>query len=79
LPRIERANTYARSLALPVVSTIILGLRNLSGWAGGAFALVAVVTAVSALEPFSAWRDRWVLMEETHRGITKADSLNEES
>ena len=78
--RIERGNDYARSrknrfrsnssavkmlsLILTVASTIILGLQNLNVWTGTAFALVAVVTAVNTLEPFYAWRSRWVLMEE---------------
>ena len=81
LSRIERGNTYARSrkrrfrarssgvriasLALSVTSTIVLGLQTLNAWTGVAFALIAVVTTVNALEPFFAWRDRWVLMEET--------------
>ena len=81
LSRIERANTYARTrkkrfrrssaavrittLALLVASTIILGLQDLDFWAGLGFSLVAVVTVVNTLEPFFAWRSRWVLMEET--------------
>lgn len=81
LSRIEQGNRYARSrkrrfrarssavrvlsLALSVASTIILGLQSLNVWAGTAFALVAVITTVNALEPFFAWRDRWILMEET--------------
>ena len=80
LSRIERGNTYARSrkrrfrsrssvvrllsLTLSVASTIILGLQTLNAWTGVAFALVATVTTVNTLEPFFAWRDRWVLMEE---------------
>ena len=48
-----------------MISTIILGLQTLNAWTGAAFAFVAVVTTVNALEPFFAWRDRWVLMEET--------------
>jgi hypothetical protein len=79
--RIERGNHYARtrkrrfrrqssivrvaSIVLSVTSTIILGLQTLTPWEGFAFALVATVTAVNALEPFFAWRSRWVLMEET--------------
>jgi hypothetical protein len=75
LGRIEKANEYARTrksrfrrravsirlvgLALSATSTIILGLQNLDGWTGTAFALVAVVTVVSALEPFFAWRSLW--------------------
>jgi hypothetical protein len=78
--RIEQGNAYARSrknrfrssssavkmlsLILTVTSTIILGLQDLNVWTGIAFALVAVVTAVNTLEPFFAWRSRWVLMEE---------------
>jgi hypothetical protein len=80
LARIERGNAYARSrknrfrssssavkmvsLTLTVASTIILGLQNLNAWTGTAFSLVAIVTAVETLEPFFAWRSRWVLMEE---------------
>lgn len=80
LSRIERGNIYARtrkkrfrsrssavrvgSLALSSTSTIILGLQNLDFWTGIAFSLVTVVTVVNVLEPFFAWRSRWVLMEE---------------
>lgn len=80
LSRIERGNTYARTrkrrfrrssaavrlatLALLVASTVILGLQDLDFWAGLGFSLVAVVTVVNTLEPFFAWRSRWVLMEE---------------
>jgi hypothetical protein len=78
--RIEQGNAYARSrknrfrsrssvvkmasLALTVTSTIILGLQKLNFWTGIAFSLVAAVTAINTLEPFFAWRSRWVLMEE---------------
>ena len=78
--QIERGHTYARSrkhrfrwksvtvrlttLILSAASTIILGLQNLDPWTGTAFSLIAVVTVVSALEPFFAWRSLWVLMEE---------------
>jgi hypothetical protein len=81
LARIERANEYARSrkhrfrrrssavrvgvLAMSATSTIILGWQTLNVWTGLAFSLVALTTVVSALEPFFAWRSRWVLMEET--------------
>ncbi|MFJ8959359.1 SLATT domain-containing protein [Lentzea sp. NPDC102401] len=80
LGQIERGHAYARArkqrfrwksvtvrlttLVLSAVSTIILGLQNLDPWTGTAFSLVAVVTVVSALEPFFAWRSLWVLMEE---------------
>jgi hypothetical protein len=78
--QIERGHVYARSrkhrfrwksvtvrlttLVLSAASTIILGLQNLDPWTGTAFSLVAIVTVVSALEPFFAWRSLWVLMEE---------------
>jgi len=81
LSRIERGNKYARSrkhrfrsnsstvrlisILLTVSSTIILGLQKLNVWTGVAFSLIAVVTTVNSLEPFFAWRSRWVLMEET--------------
>ncbi|GAA3626362.1 hypothetical protein C8D88_120111 [Lentzea atacamensis] len=78
--QIERGHAYARSrkhrfrwksvlvrlttLVLSAASTIILGLQNLDPWTGTAFSLIAVVTVVSALEPFFAWRSLWVLMED---------------
>jgi hypothetical protein len=81
LSRIDRGNEYARSrkkrfrsrsatvrlisLLLTVASTIILGLQELNVWTGTAFAFIAIVTTVSSLESFFAWRSRWVLMEET--------------
>lgn len=83
ISRIERGNDYARdrkrrfklksvivkagALVLSATSTIILGLQNLDGWTGFAFALVTVVTVVSALEPFFAWRSLWVLMEQSEQ------------
>ncbi|WP_341716279.1 SLATT domain-containing protein [Micromonospora sp. FIMYZ51] len=81
LHRIERGNDYVRlrkeafrrgavimriaAVALSVASTIILGLQDLDFWAGLGFALVAVATVVNTVEPFFAWRARWVLMEES--------------
>ena len=78
--QIARGHSYAQSrkhrfrwksvavrlttLVLSAASTIILGLQNLDPWTGTAFSLVAVVTVVSALEPFFAWRSLWVLMED---------------
>lgn len=79
--RIERGNQYARlrkrrfrrsstsawglSFALSAASTIILGLQEQNLWTGIGFVLVALITVVNPLEPFFAWRSRWVLMEET--------------
>ena len=91
LARIERGNAYARQrkwrvrrssiavkavgLAMSAASTIILGLQNLNFWAGVGFVLVALLTVVNTLEPFFAWRSRWVLMEETQ---TRFYSLRDE-
>ncbi|MEV6012601.1 DUF4231 domain-containing protein [Streptomyces sp. NPDC051976] len=64
------------TLALSAASTIILGLQSLNVWAGLAFALVALVTVLGAVEPFFNWRSRWVLMEETqYRFQRLADDL----
>ena len=76
----EEGNKYARerkrrftrrsstlrvtTLALSAASTIILGLQNLDFWSSVGFTLTALVTVTSAVEPFFAWRFRWVLMEE---------------
>jgi hypothetical protein len=81
LSRIDRGNDYARtrkrrfrrgstvvrlaSLMFSGAATIILGLQSLDGWTALGFSLVAIATVVSALEPFFAWRSRWVLMEES--------------
>ncbi|MFE4415793.1 DUF4231 domain-containing protein [Streptomyces sp. NPDC056821] len=89
LVKIRQGNDYARgkkqqfrrrasvikllTLALSAASTIILGLRV---WANLAFALVALVTVLGAVEPFFNWRSRWVLMEETqYRFQRLADEL----
>jgi hypothetical protein len=77
--RIERGNQYARlrkrsfrrnstavwvsSFTLSATSTIILGLQEQTFWTGLGFVLVALVTVVNGIEPFFAWRSRWVLME----------------
>ena len=45
--------TKSVSLALSAASTIILGLQDLSFWAGLGFALGAAVTVVNAVEPSS--------------------------
>ncbi len=61
------------TLALSAASTILLGLHR---WTDLAFALVALVTALAAAEPFFNWRSRWVLMEEAqYRFRRLADDL----
>jgi hypothetical protein len=51
-------------LGLSAASTVILGLQDLDFWASLGFSLVALSTAVAAVEPFFNWRSRWVLLEE---------------
>lgn len=63
-------------LGLTAGSTIILGIQDLDFWTGIGFALVAVATVASAIEPFFNWRSRWVLMEEQmHRFHRLQDEL----
>jgi hypothetical protein len=64
--RLKSAAVRLLSLTLLVASTVILGLQDLKFWAGLGFALVAVATVVNTLEPFFAWRARWILLEESH-------------
>ncbi|MCO1655573.1 DUF4231 domain-containing protein [Pseudonocardia humida] len=52
------------TLVLSAASTVILGLQDLDFWASLGFALVALSTVVTSVEPFFNWRSRWVLMEE---------------
>jgi hypothetical protein len=61
--------TKVLSLSLSGTATIILGLQNLTFWAGLGFALVAITTIVNAVEPFFNWRSRWVLAEEAQAGF----------
>lgn len=48
------------ALTLSAAATIMLGLSDLSGLAAWGFALSALVTSVTALEPFFNFRSRWV-------------------
>jgi hypothetical protein len=56
-------------LVLSGAATIILGLQNLTLWAGLGFSLVALTTVVNAVEPFFNWRSQWVLAEEAQHGF----------
>ena len=39
--------------------------------------MVALVTVISALEPFFNWRSRWILMEEAHYRLNRLrDEMN---
>jgi hypothetical protein len=79
-------------LLLSAAATIILGLQDLNFWSSVGFSLTALVTLASAIEPFFAWRFRWVLMEEAqyeflriaddikyHLGCHPAGSLTRET
>lgn len=52
------------TVGLSAAATVILGLQDLDAWTGLAFSLTALVTALSALEPFFNFRSIWVLLEE---------------
>jgi hypothetical protein len=52
------------TLAMSAAATIILGLVELTTPVAVAFVLTALVTLLSALEPYFNFRARWVLMEE---------------
>jgi hypothetical protein len=66
--RLFSTGTKVLSLVLSGAATIILGLQNLTFWAGLGFSLVALTTTINAIEPFFNWRSRWVLAEEAqHR------------
>ena len=62
--RLFSTGTKVLSLVLSGAATIILGLQNLTFWAGLGFSLVALTTTINAVEPFFNWRSRWVLAEE---------------
>ena len=59
--RLFSSATKILSLVLSGAATIILGLQNLTFWAGLGFSLVALTTVVNAIEPFFNWRSRWCL------------------
>lgn len=56
--------THIIVLGLSAAATVILGLADLNGLAQWGFVFSALVTTVSAVEPFFNWRSRWVLAEE---------------
>lgn len=67
--RLFSSATKILSLVLSGAATIILGLQNLTFWAGLGFSFVALTTVVNAVEPFFNWRSRWVLAEEAQHGF----------
>lgn len=62
--RIMASGTHLLGLALSATATVILGLAELTGPAQWGFIFSALVTTLSAIEPFFNWRSRWVLAEE---------------
>jgi hypothetical protein len=59
------------ALALAAASTVVLGIPAIPNRAAIALPMVALVTLISALEPFFNWRSRWVLMEETQYRLNR--------
>jgi hypothetical protein len=56
--------THLSTLAISATATIVLGFAVLDVWGSIGFALSAIVTTATAIEPFYNWRSRWVLAEE---------------
>ena len=52
------------TLGASAAATIVLGLSNLGTLGSIGFILSALVTTISAIEPFFNWRSRWVMAEE---------------
>jgi Protein of unknown function (DUF4231) len=59
------------SLVLAAASTVVLGIAAIPGRVAIALPMVALVTLISALEPFFNWRSRWVLMEEAQYRLNR--------
>lgn len=77
--RFRRSSALIRlfSLTLSSAATVILGLQDLNVWADLAFGMVAVATAVGAVEAFFNWRSRWQVMEEAqYRLLGLCDELD---
>lgn len=63
--RARAAAAKIAALTLTAGSTVVLGIPAIPNRTAIALPMVALVTLVTALEPFFNWRSRWVLMEET--------------
>jgi Protein of unknown function (DUF4231) len=59
------------ALVLTAASTVVLGLTGIPDRAAIALPMVALVTVISALEPFFNWRSRWILMEEAQYRLNR--------
>lgn len=69
--RMRASCAKAAALTLTGASTVVLGIPAIPGRAAIALPMVALVTLISALEPFFNWRSRWVLMEETQYRLNR--------
>jgi hypothetical protein len=69
--RARASLTRLMTLILTAASTVVLGITNIPSRATFALPLVALVSLLSALEPFFNWRSRWVLMEETQYRLNR--------
>jgi hypothetical protein len=52
------------TFAVSTGATILLGLAATDGWGTAGFILSALVSSLTALEPFFNWRSRWVGADE---------------
>lgn len=59
------------ALALTAASTVVLGIPAIPNRTAVALPMVALVTLITALEPYFNWRSRWVLMEETQYRLNR--------
>jgi len=69
--RTRASSAKVAALALAAASTVVLGIPAIPNRAAIALPMVALVTLISALEPFFNWRSRWVLMEETQYRLNR--------
>jgi hypothetical protein len=69
--RLRASCARVAALALTGASTVVLGIPVIPDRAAIALPMVALVTLISALEPFFNWRSRWVLMEETQYRLNR--------
>jgi hypothetical protein len=69
--RMRASCAKVTALALTGASTVVLGIPAIPARAAIALPMVALVTLISALEPFLNWRSRWVLMEETRYRLNR--------
>ncbi|TAP44617.1 SLATT domain-containing protein [Arthrobacter sp. S39] len=72
--RVMASGTHLLGLAVSATATVILGLAELNGPAQWGFIFSALVTTLTAIEPFFNWRARWVFAEEALAEWHRIDS-----